>query len=112
MSIFCLFKSAVVLSIVLYFEGCGGGPKDKAAEIKSRLDKELEYQLRKSKVPGPAEKLARAAVEDVKSQVDEMAAEGKVPSDHEVGEMLEKALTRQMVNTIQDALPLSFNNQI
>ncbi len=108
MSIFRLFKSAVVLSIVLYFEGCGGSPKDKAAEIKSRLDKELEDEIKNGTVVGPAEKIMRDAVEDVKTEVDDMAAKGKVPSDDEVKKMLEKAAAKQVVNhavgTIHGAL--------
>ncbi len=41
MSIFRLFKSAVVLSIVLYFEGCGGGDKNSKEEEKSNKNTEV-----------------------------------------------------------------------
>ncbi len=95
MSIFRLFKAAVVLSIVLYFEGCGDKKKNgtndlkkensiasaeadsKIAELHAKVDQEIDQFV----LNGESEDLWRAIGEDVKNEITVAVKAGKDDSE-------------------------------
>jgi len=100
MSIFRIFKSAVVLSVVLYFEGCGSKKKEseEVTEIKRKVDQGTAQVIQNLGITDPnAIAVIKAASQDLKKEVEQAAASGK-ELDHEcVGECMRKAIAKPKV---------------
>ncbi len=95
MSIFRLFKSAVVLSIVLYFEGCGGGDK----KNKTNQPSEDGGKTNGSQSNSSAQANSNDLVDQTKSEAD--VIKDRMIKDFEITDASEIAVLDQAVTEIK-----------
>ncbi len=117
MSVFRLFKSAVVLSIVLYFEGCGEKNKNQREKNKTAPVSNSELQKKRSFVNNEIDQLIKLLngtpdsdkiipeIKKIKAEfnngLDELCKNGRNPTQGEL-EQLEKQMSAKVQQRSQN----------